>query len=108
MQITSAHVLVSTAVASLSRRHTVSLRSEVHTEARCDILLPLHAGLVPSLYLFTRFIEVLGRVVRRAEGRTVKVVKHQVHVFSLLILQVVANLYVAMNFYFYMCVGLAR
>lgn len=85
VKITAAHVLVSTAVSTLSRWYTVTLGPEVHTEPRGHFLLSL-LRLLPSLYLVARFVEVLSRVVCRSKGRSVEVVEHQVHILRLLVL----------------------
>jgi hypothetical protein len=53
------------------------------------------------------FIKVLGSIARLSLTRTVEVIKHQVHVFLLLDLQVVADLYVAVHLYFYVSVSLS-
>jgi len=57
--------------------------------------------------LLGKFIKVLGSVARLSLTRTVEVIKHQVHVFLLLDLQVVADLYVAVHLYFYVSVSLS-
>jgi hypothetical protein len=41
--------------------------------------------------LLVRLVEVLGCIVRAAEGGAIEVVEHQVHIFCLLILKVVAD-----------------
>ena len=110
MKITPAHVLICTSIASLSRWHAVPFRPEIHPKARRHVLFSLDANqrLLASLDLLTGFVEVLSRVVRRAEGRAIEIVKHQVHILGLLVLQVVANLNVAVHLDLYVSVGLPR
>ena len=52
-------------------------------------------------------IEVLSSATLLLWGRTVEVVKHQVHVCSLLFLQVVNNCFIPMHLYFNVCLSLA-
>ena len=97
VKITSAHVLVSTAVATLSRWHTVTLGSEVHAEPRSHLLLSFSPRLLSSLYLIARFVEILRRVVCRTKRRPIEVIEHQIHILSLLVLQVISNLNVTVH-----------
>ena len=109
VEISPTHILVCTSVATLSRGDSVALRSEIHPEARRHILFPLYAPkrLLPSLDLLARLVKVLRGVIRRAERGAIEVVKHQVHVLSLLVLEVVANLDIAVHLDLDVGVGLA-
>ena len=97
VQVASAHVLIGAAIASLSCGHAVALGPEVHPEAARSDLLGALGWLLAGLNLLAWLIEVLCRVVCRAERRAVEVVEHQVHVLSLLVLQIVAYLDVTVH-----------
>jgi len=58
--------------------------------------------------LVSRLVKVLVCVVRRGEGRPVEVVEHQVHVFRLLVLQVVSDLDVSVHLNFNVSICLPR
>ena len=105
VKIAASHVLVSAAVATLPRWYAISLSPKVHTEARSNIL---SLNLLPSLDLFTNLVEVLGRVIGRTKRRAIEIIEHQVHIFSLLILQIVSNLNITVNLYLYVRVSLPR
>ena len=97
VQVASAHVLIGAAIASLSCRHAVALSPEVHPEAARSDFLSALGWLLAGFNLLARLVEVLCRIVCRAERRAVEVVEHQVHVLSLLVLQVVAYLDVTVH-----------
>ena len=109
VEISPAHILVRASIATFPRGDAVTLRPEIHPKPGRHVLLPLHAHerLLPSLDLLARLVKVLRRVVRRAERRPIEVVKHQVHVLGLFVLEVVANLYVAVHLDLDVSVGLS-
>ena len=97
VQVASTHVLVGATVATLTSGHPITLSPEIHPETPwCHFLCTL-SRLLPSIDLLAGLVEVLGGVVRRAEGRSVEIVEHQIHVFCLLVLQVVPYLDVTVN-----------
>ena len=72
VEVPPSHVLICTAVSTLSGRHSVSFSPEVVSET---CFLRWARGFL-SLYLLCRLVEVLSGVVRRAEGRAIEVVEH--------------------------------
>ena len=109
VQVASAHVLICAAVTSFTCWDAVSLRPEVHPETCWHFLTILSACIKTTcLNLLAWLVEVLGCVVRRAERAAVEIVEHQVHILSLLVLQIVSNLNVSMHLNFNMGVSLAR
>lgn len=60
-----------------------------------------------TLFLYLAFVEVLCRVVGRAECRAVEIVEHEVHVFFFLYLQVVSDVSVTMNLDLDVSIGLS-
>ena len=84
VKISPPHILIGTSVSALSGWNTVTFSPKIHTEARGN-LFSLN-WLLPSLNLLTWLIEVLSRVVGGPERRAIKIIEHQVHVFSLLVL----------------------
>ena len=107
MQVATSHILICTTIASLAGRNSVSLWSEIHSETASFDRLSLLSRLLTSFYLLAWLVKVLRSVVRRPKRWSVKVVKHQIHVLGLFVLQIVPNLDVTMNFYFDMCISLS-
>ncbi len=107
MQVATSHILICTSIASLTRRNSVSLRSEIHPKTASFDRLGLLSRLLSSFYLLARLVKVLRCVVRRPKRWSVKVVKHQIHVLGLFVLQIVPNLDVTMNFYFDVSISLS-
>lgn len=99
-------ILLGAAVSPLSRRDTVSLYAlgsviwSLSTSCTgCHETCSSPRGVV--------LIEVLACATLLLGRRTVEVVKHQVHVSSLLFLQVINNCFIPMHLYFYVCFTLA-
>lgn len=101
----STEILLSTTVAAFSRGHAVSLnalRSVVWSLSSGSTCC--HKSCTPRVVIL---IEVLPCTTLLLLRRTVEVIKHQVHVCSLLNLQVVNNCFIPMHLYFYVCLSLA-
>lgn len=99
-------ILLGAAVAPLSSRDTVSLyalgsviRSLSTSCTGCHKTCSSPRGVV--------LIEILACATLLLGRRTVEVVKHQVHVSSLLFLQVINNCFIPMHLYFNVCFTLA-
>ena len=108
MEVPSSHILVGTTVASFSGGDPVTLGSEIHSETTLWHFLCPIGRFLPRLYLITRFIEVLGRVIGWTKGRPVKVIEHQIHVLCLFVLKIISDLDVSVHFYLDMGVSLSR
>lgn len=101
----STEILLSTAVAAFSRGYAVSLnalRSVVRSLTSSSTCR--HKSCSPRVVIL---VEVLPCTTLLLLGRTVEVIKHQVHVCSLLNLQVVNNCFIPMHLYFYVRLCLA-
>lgn len=86
----SSHVLLRTPIAPLSRWYSVPLY--------IFIVLPLTIALVEILTCAILFILLTG---------TIEVIEHQVHIFSLLRLQVIDDCFISMDLYFYTSICLS-
>ena len=106
VQVAAAHVLVRAAVTAFASRHAVTFGAEVHPEARCSDLLLTLGRLKPGVHLLVGLVEVLRSVVCAAKRRSVEVIEHQVHIFCLLVLQVVSDLDVSVHLNFDVSIGL--
>ena len=107
VQVPSSHVLVSTTIASFTRRHTITLCSEMHPKTGSDLLSAI-CRFLASFNLLAWFVEILCCVIGCAEGRAVEVVEHQVHVLSLLVLKIVSDFDVSMHLNFDVSICLPR
>ena len=101
-------ILLGAAVSPLSSRDTVSLHalgSEIRSLSTsctgCHETCSSPWGVLVLIEILACATLLLGR-------RTIEVVKHQVHVSSLLFLQVINNCFIPMHLYFYVCFTLAR
>ena len=93
VQIAPPHILVRTAVATLSGRHSVTLRSEICVEA----WLNGRALRLLTLDLLCWLVEVLGGVVCSSKRGAIEVIEHEVHALCSSILKIVPHFDVSVD-----------
>ena len=110
VKVSTTHVLISTAITAFTSGDSVALSSEIISEV--GVIWPHWTSEARvwhgrGLICVTWFVEVLSGIIGRTERRSVEIVKHQIHVLSLLVLQVVTNLDITVNLDLDVGIGLA-